>query len=316
MKILNKETNDKLIKNIFFIIFLIIGIGLISYGKILNIYEELLLESQKENQIKIDGSVLKLLPFEEKVSAVSYLVGELNKGKVLLKQNENIHFFPASLSKLLTAMLTIDNLSLDDEVAISDYALSVEGEEVNFKSGERIKVLDLLKALLISSSNDAAVALEEAINKKGFKFFDLIQEKLRQLKMNDSAFFDSTGLDRKGNFTTASDLFLLSREIYKKYPLIGEITQTKETEIFSIDGKESHLLQNTNELVDKLENLWAGKTGSTPIAGDCLLTIYEFTNPSKNDKIPIAIIVLNSTDRFNDTLKLYNWFEKVLNNSF
>ncbi|MGC8880860.1 MAG: D-alanyl-D-alanine carboxypeptidase family protein [Minisyncoccia bacterium] len=316
MKNLNKKTNERLIKDIFFIVIFVIGIGLISYGKILNIYEAILLERQKENQIKIDGSVLKLIPFKEKLSAVSYLVGELNRGKILLKKNENIHFFPASLSKLLTAIITIDTLPLDEEVVISDYALSAEGEEVNFKSGEKLKVLDLLKALLVSSSNDAAIALEEKVNNQGFNFLELAQEKLRQLNMNDSIFFDSTGLDRKGNFTTASDLFLLSREIYKNYPLIGKITQEKDTEISSIDGKERHFLKNTNELVSKLENLWAGKTGSTPIAGDCLLTIYEFTNPSKNDKIAIVIIVLNSSDRFNDTLKLYNWFENVLNNSF
>lgn len=316
MKNLNKKTSDKLIKKFFFFVFLISGIGLISYGKILNIYEEMLINNPKENQVKIDGSVLKLIPFKEKVKAVSYLVGELNSGKILLKQNEKIHLFPASLSKLLTAILVIDNLSLEKTITMNEYAISAEGQEVDFRVGEEIKIVDLLKALLISSSNDAAIALEEEINKGENKFLDLLQEKLKTLKMNDSAFFDSTGLDRKGNFTTAFDLFLLSKEIYNRYSLIGEITREKETEITSFNDNTNHLLKNTNELVYQIDNLWAGKTGSTPIAGDCLLTIYEFTHPLKNDKIPIVIIVLNSTDRFNDTLKLYNWFENVLINSF
>lgn len=316
MKNLKKQTSNGLLKKIFFFVFFVIGIVLISYGKILNIYEELSIKNEKVDLVKVDGSVLKLIPFQEEVSAIAYLVGELNSGKILLKQNENIHFYPASLSKLLTAMLVIDNLSLDDVVTMDEYAVSAEGQEVDFKAGEQLRVSDLLKALLISSSNDAAIALEEKINSLGYNFLDLLQEKLKKLKMRDSAFFDSTGLDRKGNFTTAFDLFLLSKEIYHNYHLIGEIARQKETEISVLNNSKKYLLKNTNELVSQIENLWAGKTGSTPIAGDCLLTIYEFTPPLKNDKIAIAIIVLNSKDRFGDTLKLYNWFNNVFINSF
>jgi len=210
----------------------------------------------------------------------------------------------------------LDNIDLDEVVTISDYAISAEGEEGNLKAGEKITVKNLVEMLLISSSNDAAIALEETLAKKGFDFLSLTEEKLKQLKMADTAIFDSTGLDRRGNFSTASDLFLLTREIYKNYPLIGQITRQAQKEVFSTDFKTSHLLKNTNELVLKIDNLWGGKTGSTPIAKDCLLTIYEFTLPEKDDKIPIAIIVLNSSDRFNDTLKLYQWVSTAISQSF
>ncbi len=314
MKISAKKNN--LFREVIFWIIFFIGIFLIYYGKNLSLYEKLNSSLLDETQLKLDGLILKLPPFKENISAVSWLVGEIDSGKILLKKNENFHFFPASLSKLMTAILVLDNIDLDEVVTISDYAISAEGEEGNLKAGEKITVKNLVEMLLISSSNDAAIALEETLAKKGFDFLSLTEEKLKQLKMADTAIFDSTGLDRRGNFSTTSDLFLLTREIYKNYPLIGQITRQAQKEIFSTDFKTSHLLKNTNELVLKIDNLWGGKTGSTPIAKDCLLTIYEFTLPEKGDKIPIAIIVLNSSDRFNDTLKLYQWVSTVISQSF
>ncbi|HPP64661.1 MAG TPA: serine hydrolase [Candidatus Paceibacterota bacterium] len=314
MKISAKKNN--LFREVIFWIIFFIGIFLIYYGKNFSLYEKLNSSLLDETQLKLDGLILKLPPFKENISAVSWLVGEIDSGKILLKKNENFHFFPASLSKLMTAILVLDNIDLDEVVTISDYAISAEGEEGNLKAGEKITVKNLVEMLLISSSNDAAIALEETLAKKGFDFLSLTEEKLKQLKMADTAIFDSTGLDRRGNFSTTSDLFLLTREIYKNYPLIGQITRQAQKEIFSTDFKTSHLLKNTNELVLKIDNLWGGKTGSTPIAKDCLLTIYEFTLPEKGDKIPIAIIVLNSSDRFNDTLKLYQWVSTVISQSF
>lgn len=317
MKSLKLNKTNKVFRRIFLLIFLILSLSLVLYGGYLNLYEgSFKTKNSTLNQLKIDGFNLKLLPLNQDISAFSYLVGELKSGKILIEKNSKIHLFPASLSKLLTAMIVIDKLPLDEKIIMDEYSLSAEGNEIDFKVGEELKVNDLLKALLISSSNDAAIALEKKINSLGTNFLDLMVEKVKKLKMNDSAFFDSTGLDRKGNFTTAYDLFLLTQEIYRHYPLIGEITRLKETEIYSIDKKEKHLLKNTNELVEKINNLWGGKTGSTPLAGDCLLTVYEFTLPFKNDKIPIGIIVLGSLDRFNDTLKLYEWLNEVLQNSF
>ena len=314
MKISAKKNN--LFREVIFWIIFFIGIFLIYYGKNFSLYEKLNSSLLDETQLKLDGLILKLPPFKENISAVSWLVGEIDSGKILLKKNENFHFFPASLSKLMTAILVLDNIDLDEVVTISDYAISAEGEEGSLKAGEKITVKNLVEMLLISSSNDAAIALEETLAKKGFDFLSLTEEKLKQLKMADTAIFDSTGLDRRGNFSTTSDLFLLTREIYKNYPLIGQITRQAQKEIFSTDFKTSHLLKNTNELVLKIDNLWGGKTGSTPIAKDCLLTIYEFTLPEKGDKIPIAIIVLNSSDRFNDTLKLYQWVSTAISQSF
>ena len=261
---------------------------------------------------KIDHTVLNLQIPLPSISALSYVVGEINSQQILVSKNENLHLFPASLSKLMTAILALDNLADNDTIEISSFAVSAEGEEGNLGVGEHFALTDLLKILLVTSSNDAAVAIEEALTKQGKNIVTLTEDKTQEFQMWDSAFFDARGLDRTGNFSTALDLFKLSQAIYHKYPVIGEITRQSQLVVYSLEGR-AHYLVNTNELVGKIDNFWGGKTGLTKEAGGCLLTIYEFTSSTdKNNKIAIAIIVLNSLDRFNDTSALYNWVKQTL----
>lgn len=268
------------------------------------------LEQQKQNLLIDVPFKINNLPSD--ISAISYLVGDIDSGKLLAKKNEYPHFFSASLSKLMAGIIVLENFSLDEEIIISPYAVSIEGEEGGLVANEKISAGDLVKILLISSSNDAAVAFEEALEKKHGNFVGLMNQKAREFKLFNSAFFDASGLDRKGNFTSIEDLFKLSRKIYQNYPYLGEITRKKEDVVYSIDRAIIHNLENTNILVGEIYNLWGGKTGSTPEAKDCLLTIYEFSFPEKNDKIVISIIVLNSADRFGDTMKLYNWVNEQI----
>lgn len=269
---------------------------------------------QKNVELTIDD-ILQVNVAPPELDSVSYLVGEINSGKILFKRNSKLHLFPASLTKLMTGMIVLDNFSLDEEIIISDYAISMEGEEGGLVANERIRAGDLLKILLLSSSNDAAKAFEEALDKKEKDFVNLMNEKAREIGLFNTAFFDASGLDRQGNFTSIEDMFFLSREVYKNYPFLGEITSKKDAVVYSIDNLIMHEIENTNILVDQIDNLWGGKTGSTPEARDCLLTIYEFPFPGKDDKIVIAIIVLNSSDRFGDTIKLYNWTKDLIENN-
>ena len=270
---------------------------------------------RKNLEVTIDD-ILKLSIAPPELGSVSYLVGEINSGKILFKRNSKLHLFPASLAKLMTGMIVLDNFSLDEEIIVSNYAVSMEGEVGGLIVNEIIKVDDLLKILLIPSSNDAAKAFEEALEKKGKDFSGLMNEKAREIGLVNSAFFDTSGLDREGNFTTIEDMFSLSREIYTNYPYIGEITRKKDATVYSIDGAIVHEVENTNILVGQIDDLWGGKTGTTPEARDCLLTIYELPFPEKNDKIVIAIIVLNSSDRFGDTMELYNWTKDLIENNY
>ena len=286
-------------RTFYFWFIFIFSLILISYGGYLKYY--LLTNHQ---------TFVTITPAPESIKATAYLVGDLISGQILISRNKDLHLFPASLAKLMTGEIVLDKLSLNKQIYITSYMVSAEGEEGDLKIGETLKVEDLLKLLLISSSNDAAIAFSEALDKTGIDFVDLMNEKAQTLGLYNTAFFGETGLDRKGNFTTVEDLFKLSQDIYKNYPLLGEITRKPEETIYSSDGKIMHQLKNTNLLAGQLAYLWLGKTGSTPDAKDCLLTIFEI--PLKDDKISLAIIVLNSTDRFGDTVQLYNWVREIL----
>ncbi len=270
--------------------------------------------TQQKEDLSIDV-FFEINNLHDDISAISYLVGDIGSGKLLAQKNGDLHLFSASLSKLMTAIIALDNFSSDEEIIISSYAVSIEGEEGGLVANEKISAGDLLKILLISSSNDAAIAFEEALEKKDGNFVDLMNQKAREFELFNSAFFDASGLDRKGNFTSIEDLFKLSRKIYQDYPYLGEITRTEENVVYSIDKETIHDLKNTNILVGEIDNLWGGKTGSTPEAKDCLLTIYEFSFPEKDDKIVISIIVLNSSDHFGDTMKLYDWVKQQIANN-
>ena len=270
---------------------------------------------QKNVEVTIDD-ILQINIAPPELGSVSYLVGEINSGKILFKRNSRLHLFPASLTKLMTGMIVLDNFSLDENIIISDYAISMEGEEGGLAVNEIIKADDLLKVLLVPSSNDAAKAFEETLDKKGKDFVGLMNEKAREMGLFNTAFFDTSGLDRQGNFTSIEDMFFLSKEVYKNYPYLGEITRTKDAVVYSVDGTIMHEIENTNILVGQINNLWGGKTGSTPEAKDCLLTIYEFPFPEKDDKIVIVIIILNSSDRFGDTMALYNWTKDLIENNY
>jgi len=299
-----RQQNNSIQKDIFFFLIFFLLIIFIFSPYFFNF------KKGKENQNIFSAFLGQSFDGIEKIKAISFLVGDLKNNKIILSKNENIHLYPASISKLILAMIVIDNLPLEKEIKISSYALSAEGDSGGLKEGEKIKVLDLLKILLITSSNDAALAFEEEFKNQNKDVVDLMNKKVQEIGLKQTAIFDPRGIDRQGNFSTSYDLFLLSKEIYYHYPLIGEITRKKQEIVFSSDQTIEHVLENTNFLTYEMENLWGGKTGTTPEAGDCLLTIFEFSlkdNHSKEDKFPFVIIVLGSSDRFNETKILYNF---------
>ncbi len=287
---------------VFWLLFLL-SIGVVIYGGYCNSRANAIVDVVAE-----DDLVLPPL-----VEATSYLVGRIDTGEILTEKNYSLHLFPASLSKLVTAIAIIDSIPLDSNILITSYAVSTEGDEGELKEGEIMEAQDLLEVLLLTSSNDAAMAFSEHFSQIDKNIVDTMRKKLEIMHLYNTALFDATGLDRQGNFTTTDDLFTLSKIIYKQYPLLGMITRQKRAEVYSHSGEIKHVLNNTNELVDQLPYFWGGKTGSTPEAKDCLLSIYEFPSDSEYGKIPVAIIILHSSDRFEDTKKLYYWVQQIIN---
>ena len=167
------------------------------------------------------------------------------------------------------------------------------------KLGQTLSVKDLLYITLIESSNKSAYALASGMG--NFKFVDLMNERARQLGMNNTYFIDSTGI-RAGSRSTASDLVKLSRHLFENYPLFREIVSQKEFDLYPEDGTFHHTLVNTNKLLGEVPGIMGGKTGWTNEAKGCFMVITE--NP-ENDSYSIHV-VLGSDDRFGDMKKLIN----------
>jgi D-alanyl-D-alanine carboxypeptidase len=241
---------------------------------------------------------------EIKVSAKSALVLDAGTNTILYSKNHNEEMPVASLTKIMTALVVLENADLNGVVTISKDAAGVEVGEDKLFEGETIKAKDLLKMMLVESNNAAAVSLAEYSAGSIQKFVRLMNKKAGILGLKDTFFYNPTGLDEKekSNYSTAYEMARLVNYALEK-PLIWDILRTQNLILFSADGKTRHKIRNTNLLLGKMENIVGGKTGFTDKAGECLMLVIE--DPSKKHKI--ISVVLNADDRFLETEKLVKW---------
>jgi len=238
-----------------------------------------------------------------KISAKSALaVGVGNKEKILFEKNANQVMPIASLTKLMTALVSLDVYQLSLKTIISKQAISQEEDIGKLKQGERLNVKDLMYIMLIESSNDAAFALGEI---KGIKkFVHLMNLKSKEFDLKNTKFLNVTGLDindKPSNLSTAYDLIRIGKEVLKK-PFILNVLSKKEYPLYLEDSSLHHILRNTNKLLEE-RGVIAGKTGWTETAGGCLLLILKCRQP----KTYIISVVLNSKDRFKDMKKIIRY---------
>lgn len=246
---------------------------------------------------------------EPEISAQTALVILSNDHRQILWQKNDINQSRsiASLTKLMTALVTIDNAQPDDVFFVSREAVATSGEMGNLIVGEKLTVKSLLEAMLIESSNDAAVALAENIqDKTSRRFMDLMNERAKELELSQTYFADPSGLD-PANRASAWDLTRILQETIK-HPLLTEIMRMATAEASSTDGKFTHHWQSTDKLLDKLPNIIAGKTGYTEEAGACM--ILAVSAPDNNHD-QIITVVFDSADRLQDTETLINWTPKA-----
>lgn len=207
----------------------------------------------------------------------------------------------ASLTKLMTAAVVLENTKLDEVVTISKFAIDTEGSFCNLKAGEQITVENLLHVMILRSSNDASVAFAEHVGGSVSDFVEMMNQKAADLGMRDTTFSCPSGLDDNGNFSTAYDMAQLA-DYALGHPLIWEIMRIQEETVESIDG-EHHYLKNTNKLLQYSGDILGGKTGYTEGAGGCLLLVSQ--HPENGHRI--VSVVLNADDRFVESQKLFEW---------
>ena len=204
------------------------------------------------------------------------LLMEKTTGRILFAQNEHEKLEPASVTKIMTLLLTMDAidsgaLAYDDVVTVSANAAGMGGSQVFLAEGEQITVEELLKCVCVSSGNDAAVALAEKVSGVTELFVEQMNNRAKGLGMDDTHFVNCTGLTAKGHVTSAYDIALMSRELLTRHPDIRRFT-TIWTD--TIRGG-AFGLANTNKLIRFYDGATGLKTGYTASAGYCISATAE-----------------------------------------
>lgn len=225
---------------------------------------------------------------------------EKSTGEILFTQNEHDVLEPASVTKVMTLLLTMEaidsgKIGYDDVVTVSDYAASMGGSQVFLSPGEEITVEELLKSVCVSSGNDAAVALAEHVSGVTELFVEEMNNRARALGMNDTHFVNPTGLTAEGHVTSAWDIALMSRELLLHHPDIRRFTTIW---MDTIRGG-TFGLSNTNKLVRFYDGCTGLKTGYTERAGYCISATAE-----RDGMELIAVIMKGETaDKRNEDAK-------------
>lgn len=208
--------------------------------------------------------------FGEDIRARGAVAMEAATGRVLFAKNPELRLFPASTTKLMTALVVLDRMSPDDVVSVSGRAAAAPATKVGLRQGFTLTVKALLHAALIRSANDAAVALAEAAAGSEESFVDLMNRKAVSLGLFNTRFINSNGLPGPGQYTTALELAQIMREALR-YPLLKEILGTRVAEISTVDGR-TKTIRNTNQLLWSDQEVMLGKTGYTRDARHCFVS--------------------------------------------
>lgn len=238
------------------------------------------------------------------VSAKACLLMERETGTVLYADNEHEQLEPASVTKVMTMLLVVEaidsgKISLDDLVTTSEYASGMGGSQVYLKEGEQMTVHDLLKAVAVASGNDAAVALAEYLAGSEQAFVDKMNQRAKELGMNDTHFCNCNGLPADGHLTSAYDIALMSKELLG-HDLIRDYVGIWMDSIR--DGEFQ--LANTNKLIYYYDGATGLKTGSTDGAGFCI------SASALRDGMELIAVILGSdtsAERFASAKSLLNY---------
>lgn len=239
-----------------------------------------------------------------KIEAQSFLLIDESGHKTLARSRSEEKMPIASLTKIMTAVIVLENSDQEEVVTVSQNAINTYGNKRGLLVGEQIKVGDLLEIMLIDSNNAAAVALAEHTGGSVEGFVKMMNNKAAELGLVNTKFINPTGLDEgeNHNFSTAYEVAILSDYAFDK-DLVWDVTKVASTTVYSVDGKQVHSVKTTDQLLGEMSGIVGGKTGYTNEAGGCLVLIAE--NQSGGGRV--IGVVLNSEDRFLAMKNLMTW---------
>lgn len=254
------------------------------------IQEELLQTSAETEEVEIDSRIA--------------LIYDRASGRVLYEKNGNKQTPMASTTKIMTAIVVLENANLTDVVIIDSKAAGIGGSRLGLKKNDKITVNDLLYGLMLRSGNDAAIALATYIGGSVEGFADMMNEKAKEMGLINSHFVVPHGLDNDGHYTTAYELAKMA-DYALNIEKFREIVGTKSTTIY-INGY-AKAINNTNQLLGNVSGVYGVKTGFTNGAGRCLVTAC------KRDDLDIITVIIGADttkQRTSDTIKLIQYAYK------
>lgn len=243
-------------------------------------------------------------PIELQAEAVMAI--KLDGDRIYYNKNMNKRRPIASLTKLMTAVIVLENYNLNDVIKITKRNIGRESSRGDLRVNEIITVRSLLTIMLIDSSNDAAIALAD----QRPDFILLMNKKVQNLNLLNTNFTNPDGLDEPDNYSSAFDIAKIFSYLINNHKEVLEILKIKNIVIYSSDGKIEHRLKNTNELLGRISEVLAGKTGYTDNAGESLILLISnsYSNSFNND---IITVVLDSPNRFGESEKLIQWLKEA-----
>ncbi|MCF6282207.1 MAG: D-alanyl-D-alanine carboxypeptidase [Candidatus Polarisedimenticolaceae bacterium] len=260
-------------------------------------------------------SAARPIPAAPKIAATGYLLIDFDSGRALAEKSADQALEPASLTKIMTAYVVFreiaeGNITLKEEVLISEKAWRMVGSRMFIEVGKRVKVETLLRGLIIQSGNDASVALAEHIAGSESTFAQLMNNHATRLGMSNTNFVNSTGLPHKDHYTTARDIALVAAAAIREFPDFYKWYGEKS---FLYNGIKQH---NRNKLLWRDKSVDGMKTGHTEAAGYCLVASAKRDNMrlisvvlgtrSENARAQESQSLLNYGFRFFETHKLYS----------
>lgn len=246
--------------------------------------------------------VIPTQTYSKKAFSTSTIVMDIDSGRVLYEKNSATKKLIASTTKILTAIVVLENVDIEKKVKVGEEVLKMYGTSIYVEVGEKIKIKDLLYGLLLRSGNDAAEVLAIATSGSEEKFVELMNKKAQSIGMKSSMFSNPHGLDEETqNYSTAYDMALLSKYAYQN-KTYREITSTKKYELST--GKKTYLWYNRNKLLNNYSKCTGGKNGYTPSAGKTLVTT------ASNGNLNLTVVTLNDGNEYNTHENLY---EEIFN---
>lgn len=306
----------KIFKIISLIILIILTFNVVAFADDINEeYEENIIKETEKNEIEETANS----DTKPTINSRRYAVYDRKSGRCIYGKDESKQSAMASTTKIMTAMVVVENCNLQDTVTINEKTASIGGSRLGLKIDDTITVNDLLYGLMLRSGNDAAIALAIHTSGNVEEFAKLMNNKAKEIGLKNTNFVTPHGLDDPNHYTTAFELAVLT-DYALNNEVIANIVKTKTATIM-INGNPVNI-NNTNELLGNVDGVYGVKTGFTNNAGRCLVTSV------KRGDIDLIIVVLGADtrkDRAKDTIKLIEYVckryqvinvEEIVNNQF